>query len=76
MDLRRGRMVVDILDTIVRDEFYDDNDLLAEWRSAKRVRGVPGGAGEGEAPSVEASREVAPLKLVTAAEDSAIAMSA
>jgi hypothetical protein len=74
MDFRRGRMVVDILDTIVRDGFYVDDDLLAEWRSAKRVRGVPGGAGA--APSAGGAQEVAPLKLVTGAEDSANAMSA
>jgi hypothetical protein len=65
MEIRRGRQLVDIIDTIVRDAFYDNKALLAEWRSAKRVRAVASGGGA----------EVATLRLVKAAEGSAVATS-
>lgn len=42
--IRRGRQVVTILDTIVRDVFRGDEEVLAKWRIAKRVRRVPGAA--------------------------------
>jgi hypothetical protein len=43
-EIKRGRRLVDVLDTIVKAAFLDDADVLAEWRSAKRIRGVPSGA--------------------------------
>jgi hypothetical protein len=42
-DLKRGRQSVEVLDTIVKDAFRGDKGVLAEWRSARRVRAVPGG---------------------------------
>lgn len=42
-EIKRGRSVVDVIDTIVKEAFRGDVQLLAEWRSAKRVRAVPGG---------------------------------
>jgi hypothetical protein len=70
MEIRRGRPLVDIIDTIVRDAFRDNKDLLAQWRTAKRVRAVAGGAGTGRGV------EVATLRLVKAGEDSVVATSA
>jgi hypothetical protein len=48
-EIKRGRRVVDVLDTIVRAAFLGDRDVLAKWRSAKRVRALPGSGGEGDA---------------------------
>jgi hypothetical protein len=42
-EIQRGRSVLEILDTIVRDAFHGNEQLLEEWRSARRVRAVPGG---------------------------------
>jgi hypothetical protein len=62
MEIRRGRRLVDIIDTIVRDAFYDDKAIMAEWRTAKRVRRVASGGGT----------ERATLRLVSAGEDSVV----
>jgi hypothetical protein len=44
-DIKRGRQVLAGLDAIVKRAFRDKPDVLEKWRSAKRVRGVPGGNG-------------------------------
>jgi len=44
MELRRGRGAVRVLDSIVRVAFEGNEPVLAEWRLAKRVRALPGGA--------------------------------
>lgn len=43
-EIKRGRRAVDVLDTIVRAAFRQDSNVLAEWRSAKRIRVLPSGA--------------------------------
>ena len=57
--LQRGRLAVDILDPIVRMAFEGNEVVLAQWRAAKRVRGVPGvsgtGAGDEPAPAITPS---------------------
>lgn len=50
-DIQRGRSAVEILETIVRAAFRGNDQLLAEWRIARRVRAVPGGVGPTPAPS-------------------------
>jgi hypothetical protein len=61
-EIQRGRRSVDVLDTIVKAAFRDAPNVLAEWRSAKRIRGVPGGVnGRGEAA---AAAEPAPALAV------------
>ena len=60
-DIKRGRRVIDVLDTIVKDAFRDDGALLAEWRNAKRVRARPGGAGRRSADGA-ATSDVTPLR--------------
>jgi hypothetical protein len=42
-EIKRGRRAVDVLDTIVKAAFRDDSNVLAEWRSAKRIRALPSG---------------------------------
>ena len=42
VELRRGRLAVDRLDAVVRVAFDGDEAVLAAWRSAKRVRQLPG----------------------------------
>jgi hypothetical protein len=42
VELRRGRRAVDRLDAVVRAAFEGDEVVLTAWRSAKRVRHLPG----------------------------------
>jgi hypothetical protein len=42
-EIKRGRRAIEVIDTIVTAAFRDDQNVLATWRSAKRVRAVPGG---------------------------------
>lgn len=42
-EIKRGRRAVDVLDTIVRAAFRQDSNVLAEWRSAKRIRVLASG---------------------------------
>ena len=42
VELRRGRRAVDRLDAVVRVAFEGDEVVFAAWRSAKRVRHLPG----------------------------------
>jgi hypothetical protein len=58
MEIRRGRRVVELMDTIVKDAFRGDQGVLAEWRSARRVRRVPGGVGAGMGS--DAAPDIAP----------------
>jgi hypothetical protein len=58
-EIKRGRRVVELLDAIVRTAFHDDSRVLAEWRSAKRVRGLPGGSGGGSGSSPDGTLELA-----------------
>jgi hypothetical protein len=44
-EIKRGRRALTGLDAIVRRTFRDKPDVLEKWRSAKRLRGVPGGSG-------------------------------
>lgn len=63
--LRRGRRAVDRLDAVVRVAFEGDEAVLAEWRSAKRVRQLPGGRNT-QAPVADARG----LALAAASESS------
>ena len=58
-ELRRGRRAVEILDPIVQIAYEGNNLVLAEWRSARRVRGVasvaPEPAAVEEAPVVSSA---------------------
>ena len=48
-EIVRGRQAVEMLDAIITTSFFEDGDVLAKWRSARRIRG-----GNGDArPSVE-----------------------
>ncbi len=51
MQLRRARLAVAVLDAAVRSAFEGEEAMLAEWRSAKRVRQRPGGPGARSHPS-------------------------
>jgi hypothetical protein len=62
-DIKRGRSVLDVLDTIVKTAFWEDKNVMAKWRTAKRVRAIPGGTGAGG----EAAPGVVPLTPVAAA---------
>jgi len=42
-EIVRGRQAVEMLDSIVTTSFADNGEVLAKWRSARRVRGVTGG---------------------------------
>jgi hypothetical protein len=64
IEIRRGRRVVDILDTIVRDAFRGNDEVLAKWRVAKRVQGVPGGVRAGGRS--DSAPDVAPVALTAA----------
>jgi hypothetical protein len=66
--IQHGRSVLEILDTIVRAAFRDNQQLLAEWRSARRVRAKPGGVGAASAQG-DTAPDVAPtpMALVVAA---------
>jgi hypothetical protein len=44
-EIKRGRQALAGLDAIVRRAFRDQSDVLEKWRSAKRLRGMPGGNG-------------------------------
>jgi hypothetical protein len=48
MELRRGRGALAVLDSIVRASFAGNSVVLARWRIAKRVRGLPSGGPEEE----------------------------
>jgi hypothetical protein len=61
LEIKRGRRVVDLLDTIVTTTFYDDENVRAKWRSAKRVRAIPGGGN-----SIIATSDEGPIALVAA----------
>lgn len=54
-EIQRGRDAVRMLDAIVRTAFFGDPDVLAKWRIASRVQGVPGGG-----PATGAEENVAP----------------
>jgi hypothetical protein len=43
-ELQAARRAVEVLDTIVKIAFEGNDVVLAEWRVAKRVRALPGGA--------------------------------
>lgn len=42
-EVRRGRSAVELVDAMVTTLFAGDDERLAQWRSARRVRGVQGG---------------------------------
>jgi hypothetical protein len=46
VQLRRARLAVAILDAAMRSAFEGEEAMLAEWRSARRVRMRPGGPGK------------------------------
>jgi len=49
-EIRRGRAVVEILDVVVTKRFGRDDEVMASWRSAKRVHASPtSGSGSGSA---------------------------
>ncbi len=48
-EIQRGREAVEIIDTVVTTCFANDPDVLAEWRSARRVQVVPGGSARASA---------------------------
>ena len=58
VELRRGRRAVDRLDAVVRAAFEDDEAVLTAWRSAKRVRRLPGARHAHE--TVDGTRESTP----------------
>jgi hypothetical protein len=70
-EIKRARSVVDIIDTIVKAAFYDDEAVLAKWRNAKRVRARPGGTGVGsvgnEAAQSNACPDSAPVAVLQVA---------
>lgn len=43
-DIRRGRRSVELMDAIVKAAFRGNQDVLAEWRVARRIRALPGAA--------------------------------
>jgi hypothetical protein len=48
-ELRRGRGALAVLDSIVKATFVGNDVVLAKWRIAKRIRGLPSGGSEAEA---------------------------
>lgn len=66
-EIKRGRQAVELIDTIVRAGFRGKPDILARWRSAKRLRllsGAGAGAGTTADPS---SAATAPSSAVSTA---------
>lgn len=67
-EIQRGRQAVELIDTIVRAGFRGKPDILAKWRSAKRLRLLPGaGAGAGATPDAVSAAATPPLSLVSSA---------
>jgi hypothetical protein len=58
-EIKRGRNALEMLDAIVSTVFASDGELLAKWRIAKRIRGIPGG-GAVAATGGTADENVAP----------------
>lgn len=48
-EIRRGRRTIELLDTIVTTSFSGNQNVLAKWHNARRVQGVPGATGAGDA---------------------------
>lgn len=44
-EIQRGRDAVEMLDAIVTTSFVGQREVIARWKLAKRVQGVPGGGG-------------------------------
>jgi hypothetical protein len=42
-EVKRGRDAVELLDAIVTTSFASNPDVLAKWRLARRIQGLPGG---------------------------------
>jgi len=61
-EIVRGRDAVDMLDAIVTTSFAGNGEVLAEWRSAKRIRATSGGGS-----SAAATSPVAPIAPVAPA---------
>jgi hypothetical protein len=57
--------VVDVLDTIVKAAFRGDQDVLAKWRSAKRVRALPSAGGDGGAEEATPATPLTPVTTPT-----------
>jgi hypothetical protein len=57
-DIRRGRKVLDVLDTIVPATFLGDLNVLAKWRNAKRVRALPTTAAPVTTPARQSRRRL------------------
>lgn len=54
--LRRGRNALELLDAIVTTTFASDFEVLGQWRSARRVRALPGGGSQEQTtPAPEAA---------------------
>ncbi|MEX2178199.1 MAG: hypothetical protein WD801_05785 [Gemmatimonadaceae bacterium] len=41
-EIQRGRTAVDLLDAMVTTAFFGEAEVLARWRAAKRIQGLPG----------------------------------
>ena len=52
-EIVRGRQAVQMLDAFVKAHFGDNADVLAQWQSAKKVLGVPGGGNASTETSVQ-----------------------
>lgn len=64
-EIRRGRKAVQLIDTCVRSAFAGKSDLLAKWRTAKRIQLVTGGPTTSAAASAASVPESeAPIALV------------
>jgi hypothetical protein len=47
-ELKRGRKLMEVLDTLVADAWEGNAEVLARWRTARRVKLLPGGARRAE----------------------------
>lgn len=59
-EVRRGRDAVEMLDAIITTRFANDLQVLAEWRSARRVQAIPGSPSAPLAPVDGAEGDAAP----------------
>ena len=64
-EIVRGRQAVQILDAFVKAQFEGNLEVLAKWKSAKKVLRVPGGnnaSGESSAPTPTPATPTAPAE--------------
>ena len=63
--LSRARNALELLDPIVREAYEGNQVVLAKWKAAKRLRGVPAPAGTAEPEAAAPTPDIGPSTPVT-----------